>query len=138
MDNKALNTGLTVLAFVIGIVGLIMSIRIMAGYEDIIGPAIWLVFALMIVAAGVAILFGLLQLFTNLKRNISLLIGIIGFAVLALICYNLASDEVLPRYGDDITPSASQLSGMGLMVMYVLVIAAVVLAIIGEITRIFK
>ncbi len=138
MDTKKLDTGLTVLAFVIGIVGLILGIRIMVGYEDAISPSIWLVFALMIVAGGAAVLFGLVQLLTNLKRNISLLIGLIGFVVLAFICYSLASDEVLATYGEDVTASASQLSGMGLMVMYVLVVAAVLLAIIGEVVRIFK
>ena len=138
MTSKTLDTVLTVLAFVIGVVGLILGIRIMSGYEDVIGSAIWLVFGLMILAGGAAVLFGLIQLFTNLKRNMSLLIGLIGFAVLAFICYNLASDEVLKTYGEGITSSTSQLSGMGLMVMYVLVVGALALAIIGEIVRIFK
>lgn len=138
MTSKTLDTVLTVLAFVIGVVGLILGIRIMSGYEDVIGSAIWLVFGLMILAGGAAVLFGLIQLFTNLKRNMSLLIGLIGFAVLAFICYNLASDEVLKTYGEGITSSTSQLSGMGLMVMYVLVVGALALAIIGEVVRIFK
>jgi len=138
MESKTLDTVLTIIAFIIGVVGLILGIRIMSGYEDVIGSAIWMVFALMIVAGGAAILFGLFGLLTNLKRNISLLIGLIAFVVLAFICYNLASDDVLRTYGEDITASTSQLSGMGLMVMYVLVIVAVALAIIGEIVRIFK
>lgn len=138
MESKTLDTVLTVIAFIIGVAGLILGIRIMSGYEDVIGTAIWLVFGLMILAGGAAILFGLIQLLTNLKRNMSLLIGLIGFAVLAFICYNLASDEVLRTYGEGITSSTSQLSGMGLMVMYVLVIGALALAIIGEVVRIFK
>lgn len=138
MTAKTLDTVLTVIAFIIGVAGLILGIRIMSGYEDVIGTAIWLVFGLMILAGGAAVLFGLIQLLTNLKRNMSLLIGLIGFAVLAFICYNLASDEVLKTYGEGITPSTSKFSGMGLMVMYVLVIGALALAIIGEVVRIFK
>lgn len=138
MDAKKLDTVLTIIAFIIGIFGLILGIRIMSGYEDVISTAIWMIFALMIVAGGAAILFGLIGLLTNIKRNISLLIGLIAFVVLAFICYNLASDEVLKTYGEGVTPSTSQLSGMGLMVMYVLVVVAVALAIIGEIVRIFK
>jgi len=137
MDTKKLDTGLTILAFVIGIIGLILGIRIMVGYEDVIGTSIWLVFGLMILAGGAAIIFGLVQLLTNLKRNMSLLIGIIGFLVLAFICYSLASDDVT-NYAEDITTGASQASGAGLMLMYVLVIGAVALAIIGEVVRIFK
>lgn len=137
MDTKKLDTGLTVLAFIIGIVGLFLGVRIMVGYEDVIGTAIYMVFGLMILAGGAAIIFGLVQLLTNLKRNMSLLIGIIGFVVLAFICYSIASDDV-SNYTEDITAGASQASGAGLMLMYVLVIGAVLLAIIGEVVRIFK
>ncbi len=138
MENKTLNVGLNVLAFVIGIVGLFLSIRIMIGYEDVIGTALWLVYILMIVAGGVAILFGIIGLFTNLKRNMPLLMGLVGFAVIALIAYNVASDDVLRSYGPDITPQVSQLSGMGIIVMYVMLVIAVVVAILGEIMRLFK
>lgn len=137
MENKTLNVVLNVLAFAIGIVGLILGIRIMSGYEDVIGTALWLVYVLMIVAGGIAILFGLIGLFTNLKRNIPVLIGLAGFVVIGLIAYNVASNEVLAGYGD-ITPETSQLSGMGIMVMYTLLILAVVAAIFGEIIRLFK
>jgi len=137
MNSDKLDTVLTAIAFVIGVVGLILGIRVMAGYEDVIGTSITLVFGLMILAGGAAIIFGLVGLLTNLKRNMSLLIGIIGFAVLAFICYSIASDDI-SRYGEDITSSASQLSGAGLMIMYVLVIGAVAMAIIGEVVRIFK
>lgn len=138
MENKTLNLVLNVLAFAIGIVGLFLSIRIMAGYEDVISTALWLVYILMIVAGGVAILFGLVGLFTNLRRNIPLLIGLVGFVVIALIAYNVASDEVLRSYSQDITPRTSQLSGMGIIVMYVMLIIAVITAILGEVMRLFK
>jgi hypothetical protein len=137
MDMKKLGTGLTGLSFLIIVVGLILTIRIATGSEASISPSLYLVYGCMIVAGGAAILFGLVQLLTNLKRNMSLLIGLIGFVVLAFICYSIASDDV-SRYGEDITTSASQISGAGLMVMYVLVIAAVAMAIIGEVVRIFK
>lgn len=137
MNSDKLDTILTGVAFLIGVVGLVLGIRVMAGYEDAIGPSITLVFGLMIVAGGAAVIFGLIGLLTNLKGNMPLLIGIIGFAVLAFICYSIASDDV-SRYSEDITASASQLSGAGLMIMYVLVIGAVAMAIIGEVVRIFK
>ena len=137
MDMKKLGTGLTVLSFLIIVVGLFLTIRIAVGSESSISPSLYLVYGCMIVAGGAAILFGLVQLLTNLKGNMSLLIGLIGFVVLAFICYSIASDDIT-RYDDDITTSASQISGAGLMVMYVLVIAAVAMAIIGEVVRIFK
>ncbi len=137
MDDKKLSTGLTVLAFVIAVVGLIISIRIMIGYEDVVGPAITLSLTLIGAAAGVAILFGLFQLFTNIKKNLSLLAAIVGFIILGFICYSLASDEVLRTY-EDVTATTSKLSGGGLYLMYVLIIGATLAAIIGEVSRVFK
>ncbi len=124
MENKTLDTVLTIGAFIIGIIGLIMGIMIMVGYESVIGPSITLSMVVMGVAAAVAILFGLFHFLTNIKRNIPLLIGVVVFVILAIVCYNLASGSLMPSYGDDITESSSKLSGAGLMVMYALVIVA--------------
>ncbi len=137
MEEKKLSTGLTVLAFIIGVVGLVMSIMIMIGYEYVIGSAITLTLILMAIAGGAAILFGLYQLLTNIKKNVSLLVGIVGFIIIAVICYMLASDEVLRSY-KDITPTVSKVSGAGLLLMYVLLIGAVVAAVVSEVSRIFK
>lgn len=138
MDNKTLDTVLTIGAFIIGIIGLIMGIMIMTGNESVIGPAITLSMVVMGVAAAVALLFGLFHFLTNIKRNIPMLIGVVVFVILVIVCYNLASGTLLPSYSDDITSSSAKLSGAGLMVMYVLVIVATATALIGEVTRIFK
>jgi len=138
MENKTLNTVLTIGSLAIGIIGLIMGIRIMMGYEDVIGPAITLSMVVMGLGAAIAILYGLFHFITNIKSNIPMLIGIIVFVILIIVSYNLASDEILPSYSEDITASSSKLSGAGLMVMYVMVLTATALALVGEVTRIFK
>jgi hypothetical protein len=135
--DKKLRTGLTVLAFAIGIIGLILSIRIMSGYEDVVGTAITLSIVLMVLAGGVALLFGIYQLLSNIKKNMPLLAAIIGFVVLGFVCYSLASDSTV-GYQDDITATTSKLSGAGIIFMYVLILGAVGAALIGEVTRIFK
>ncbi|SRR5690554_4859972 len=136
--NKTFNVALNILTFAIGVVGLILSLRIMAGYEDVVSSALWMVYILMIVAAGVAILFGIFGLITNLKRNIPLLIGLAGFAIIALIAYGMGSDEVIASYGPDITPQVSLLSDMGVIMSFILIGIAVLIAIVGEIARFFK
>ncbi|NEN23852.1 hypothetical protein G3O08_10100 [Cryomorpha ignava] len=138
MENKTLDSALTIGAFIIGIIGLIMGIMIMRGNESVVGPAITLSMVVMGVAAAVAILFGLFHFLTNIKRNIPMLIGIVVFVILAIVCYTLASDTVLQSYDPGITESESKLSGAGLLIMYVLVVVAAGAAIVGEITRIFK
>ncbi len=138
MENKTLDTVLTIGAFIIGIIGLIMGIMIMIGNESVIGPAITLSMVVMGVAAVVAVLFGLFHFLTNIKQNIPMLIGVVVFVILAVVCYYIASDSLMPSYEADITPSASKMSGAGLMVMYVLVVVATAAALIGEVSRIFK
>lgn len=138
MENKALNTGLTVGAFVLGVVGLIMGLMIMAGDESVIGSAITLSMVLMGIAAGVAVIFGLVHLVSNFKRNIPMIIGAIGFIILAAICYSLASGDLMSTYDETITESTSKLSGAGLLLTYVLIIAALVMSVVGEVLKIFK
>lgn len=138
MENKTLNTVLTGGSFLIGIVGLILGIMVMTGNEGVVGISITLAMVLMGIGAGVAILFGLFQLFSNIKKNLPMIISAVGFIILAIICYNLASAEIMPTYDDDITASSTQISGAGLLIMYVLIIGAVAAAVVGEVTRIFK
>ena len=138
MENKTLDSVLTIGSFILGAIGLIMGIMIMGGNESVIGPSITLTMIVMGVATAVAVLFGLFHFVSNIKQNMPMLIGIVVFVILAIVCYNLASGEVLTTYPDDITESTSKLSGAGLMVMYVLVIVAAGAAILGEVTRIFK
>ncbi len=138
MENKTLNTVLTIGAFIIGIVGLIMSILIMLGNESVIGSAITLSLVVMGAAAVIAVLFGLFHFIANIKQNIPMLIGVVVFIIVAIICYNVASGEVLKSYGPGISEAASKWSGAGILIMYVLVIGAVFAALIGEVSRIFK
>lgn len=138
MENKTLNTVLSIGAFIIGIIGLIMGIAIMVGYESVIGPSITLSIVVMGAAAVIAILFGLFHFIGNIKQNIPMLIGVIVFIIIAIICYNLASGEVLRGYGPGVSETASKLSGAGILFMYVLIIGAVIAALTGEISRIFK
>lgn len=138
MENKTLDSVLTIGSFILGAIGLIMGIMIMGGNESVIGPSITLTMIVMGIAAAVAVLFGLFHFVSNIKRNMPMLIGIVVFVILAIVCYNISSGEVLSTYDKSITESTSKLSGAGLMVMYVLVIVAAGAAILGEVTRIFK
>ncbi len=138
MENKTLDTGLTIGAFVLGVVGLIMGIMIMVGNESVIGSAITLSMVLMGIAAGVAVIFGLFHLVSDFKRNIPMIIGAIGFIILAAICYSLASSDLMPTYEETITGATSKWSGAGLLLTYVLIIAALIVAVAGEVIKIFK
>ncbi len=145
MDNKKLSTVLTIIAFVIAAVGIVLSVLIMTGddyfdpsYQALVLNTLNFTNVLLGIAAVIALGFGIYYFFTNIKKNVPLLIGVVVFGVLVVICYSLASDALQPSYADDITNTASKWSGAGLMVMYVLVAVTVVVAVVGEISRIFK
>jgi hypothetical protein len=138
MEDNKLSTGLTILSFVLIAVGFFMGIRIMIGYEDMVGPAITLSMILMGVGAGVALLFGLYQLLTNIKKNVRMLIGLAGFAILVLISYSLADDTVLRSYPDGTSSGGVKISEAGIFVMYILIGIAAIAAIIAEVSRLFK
>lgn len=138
MDNNKLSTGLTIMAFAIIVVGLFMSIRIMMGYEDMVGSAITLSMVLIGVAAGVAVIFGIVQLATNLKKNLSMLVGLAVFAVVAVIAYSMADDTILRSYPDGTTSTGVKFSEAGIYLMYILVVLAALTAIVAEVSRLFK
>lgn len=138
MQQRTISTVLTVIAFIIGLVGLVMGIMIMAGNETVIDAAITFTIVCMLVAAGAAVLFGLFHFVTNFRQNMGALIGVIVLVILGFICYSIADAEVLRSYPDGITASESKWSEAGLIFTYVLIIAAVAVAIIGEVVRIFR
>jgi len=147
MDNKKLDTILTIIAFIIGVAGIILGIVIMGtpevehydpGFQSLVSGTLQFTNVLLIIAAAAAVLFGLYYFITNIKSNIPLLIGVVVFVVIAVVSYSIAGDAVPSEYADELTPQTSQLSGAGLGVMYVLLIVALLSAVIGEISRIFK
>lgn len=147
MDNKKLDTVLTIIAFIIGVAGIILGIMIMStpedehfdpGFQSLVAGTVQFTNVLVVICAAAAILFGLYYFATNIKRNIPLLIGVLVFVVIAIVSYSMAGDSVSAQFADEITPQTSRMSGAGLGVMYVLLIVAALAAVIGEISRIFK
>lgn len=138
MDNSKLTTGLSLLSFAIIAVGLFMSIRIMIGYEDMVGSAITLSMVLIGVGAGVAVLFGIFQLLTNLKKNLSMLVGLAVFVVIAIVAYSMADDTILRTYPEGTTAGGVKFSEAGIFLMYFLVVLAAITAIVAEVSRLFK
>lgn len=138
MNNTKLTTGLNIFAFAIIAIGLFMSVRIMMGYEDMVGSAITLSMVLIIAGAGVAVVFGAAQLLSNVKKNLSLLIGIAVFVVVALIAYSMADDTILKSYPANITTGEVKFAEAGIYVMYILLGMGALAAVGAEISRIFK
>lgn len=139
MSEKALSTTTTVIAFALGLLGLGMCIAMMVQESDgAVSSALYLTYVMMAVSVGAALLFGLFQFLTNIKNNISVLIGLVFFAVLLLIAYNIGDSTVLPNYVEGTTPADALWADVGLYFTYVLGGIAVVAAIGGELYRLVK
>ncbi len=96
---------------------------------------------LVIITAGLALIFPIINLVANPKSAKRGLFILLGIAVLIFIAYTLASNEVLkiPGYtGTDNVPGILKIAGTGLFTTYILAGLAVLSILYSEIANIFK
>jgi hypothetical protein len=154
MKDKAIKTTLAVVRSAIVVAGILLSVLI-AGrsvanesvaeaserYGALLDQLLYINYGVVIACAAGAILFGLGLFVLNLKQRMSTVIGLAAFAVIGVISYSMASDEVLKAYeagGLVVTAAESKLSDMGLILSYILGAASIVAIVAAELTRAFK
>jgi len=154
MKDKAIKTTLAVVRSAIVVAGILLSVLI-AGrsvanesvaeaserYGALLDQLLYINYGVVIACAAGAILFGLGLFVLNLKQRMSTVIGLAAFAVIGVISYSMASDEVLKAYeagGLVVTAAESKLSDMGLILSYILGAVSIVAIVAAELTRAFK
>jgi hypothetical protein len=154
MKDKAIKTTLAVVRSAIVVAGIVLSVLI-AGrsvanesvaeaserYGALLDQLLYINYGVVIACAAGAILFGLGLFVLNLKQRMSTVIGLAAFAVIGVISYSMASDEVLKAYeagGLVVTAAESKLSDMGLILSYILGAVSIVAIVAAELTRAFK
>ena len=98
-------------------------------------------FILLIIAAAAALLFPLAYLIMNPKNAIKTLLILAGVAILVLISYLMAGDELmnLVNYnGPDNVPVVLKRADTEIILTYILAILALVLILYTEIAKLFK
>lgn len=154
MSEKTIKSVLNLVKVALMLLGVIITFLIIkgAGVEEDTGKAIpadgqisfglQLTYALMLISFVAAVLFAILQIVFNLKKNIPTLIGIGIFAVICFIAMSMSSDEMLEswKYKDPqyFTPSNAKWSDTGLIVMYFFGVATVLAIIAGELWSLVK
>ncbi len=96
---------------------------------------------LVTITAGLALIFPIIHLVTNLKSAKRGLFILLGVAVLIFIAYTLSSNEVLtiPGYtGTDNVSGTLKIAGTGLFTTYILAGLAVLSILYSEISTYFK
>ena len=96
---------------------------------------------LVVITAGLALIFPIINLVANPKSAKSGLFILLGVVILIFIAYTLASNEVLkiPGYtGTDNIPGILKIAGTGLFTTYILAGLAVLSILYSEIANYFK
>ena len=92
-------------------------------------------------AAAVTLLFSVLNLILNPKGLKQTIIGLVGLAVLVVVSYFLASDEILYMPGYDGTgnePGTLKFAGTELFLTYILAGLTVLSILYSEVAKFFK
>ena len=154
MKDKAIKTLLAVVRSAIVVAGIVLSVLI-AGrsvanesvtegserYGWLLDQLLYINYGVVIACAAGAILFGLGLFVINLRQRMATVVGLAAFAVITLVSYSLASDEVLKAYeagGLVVTAAESKLSDAGLIMSYILSVASIVAILAAELTRALK
>ena len=140
MNTKIAGIAGRVFQFAIGGIGTILFLLILfKGDETIIPYAIGLSLWAIYIAAGIALLFGLLHFVTNIKDNKKGLIGIVAFIVVIIIARTLAKGQDTTA---DLLQKADEgqilMTDTGLYMLYFLMGIAVLSILFAEVSRLLK
>jgi len=141
MDMKKVALLGNILKVAIAVIGLILCLKIIGGdnSESTISLAINVSLIALVLCCIIALGFGLLFFIGNLKKSKGALFGIIGFVIVAVISYAMASSEVLPEWGAaGVTEKVSKLSGMGVYAVMLLIGLSVGAAVYSEVSKLIK
>lgn len=104
-----------------------------------INPALYLAYAMVIIAAGAAIILPLLQAAGDPKALLKSGAGLLAIVVIFFIAYAISGNEVRPIYEQfGVTPGSSKVIGGGLIASYLLVFIALAGIIYTEVTGILN
>ncbi|NND76934.1 MAG: hypothetical protein HKN39_01975 [Flavobacteriales bacterium] len=138
--SKGLKTGVTGLAALLGLGGIVFTLlAVQDPFSSKTDIALGVSYVLMGLCALIAIGAGLYAAASNIGKNKKVLIGLIGVAVIFALGYALASGTIEPKWeGMEINESISKLSGMGVIASYVFAGLAVFSIAFFEIKNAFK
>jgi hypothetical protein len=151
MNEKSVSLISKVLMYGIVAIGVIMIMLTLLNWDSIsgnradidsyVGGAMWVCYIGFMIAAAIALIFGVVHFLGNIKNSKGTLVGIVGFVIIIAISYALSSDEVLRAFttgGSNPTPSIVKWSGAGIVMVYILGLLAILAAIFSEVSRLFK
>lgn len=137
MENT-LSKILSIVLYILMGIGAVLGILFYAGAVTE-SALIYYCYFLLAIAAVVAIIFPIFGIVTNPKGARGALIGIGVLALIIIISYAVAGDEMLPKYEGFINSSSeSKWVSAGLISLYILGGLAILATIFSSINRVIK
>lgn len=103
-----------------------------------IDAGLWISYILFIAAIAGMVVYSLVNMLRDVKKAKGTLIGVGILAGLFLISFLFSGGEVLPKYEQlGVDSGQSKMIGAGLILMYIMGVATVVIAVYSEIRKLF-
>ena len=161
MENKSLNIALMILKVSLVIAGIFLCAAIAVNGDPsevdstldvaaamveqdsirgIISVTIKFSVVMIIIAAGAAVVFGLLNLAKNIKKSIPTLIGFGVFALIVIISYSLTTNSIPVGFEEleDGTLSNVKLGQASMYTFGIMMVVALLAIVGGEVRRVLK
>jgi len=147
-----MKTGLTIARIVIAAIGVILCALIIANAESdvptadamatqggYLNGALWITYLLVVLSAAAAVIFGIINVISNPKKNLGAVLGVAAMVLLFIVAYFAFSDNYVPaKFVGEVTPTVSQLASAGLITLYVITVLAVLAVIYAEVSKMLK
>jgi hypothetical protein len=146
MDTKTASMIGNIVKILVAIAGAILCFLIISNSADIeagskqnyVDGALTVTYIAMFVCVGIAILFGLFYFLKNIGKSKGMLFGIVGLAIVAFIAYSMSDSNAAANLMAEYDAETIKMSGAGIYLTILLLGIGVVVALLSEVTKIFK
>lgn len=147
-----MKAGLSIARIVIAVIGVILCgliissadsemplVEAMDAQGGKLDGALWITYILILLSAAAAVIYGIVNVISNPKKNMGAVLGVVVMAIVFLVAYyGFADDYVPPKFLTTVSGTESLLAGAGLMTLYAVVIVTLAAVVYAEISRILK
>ena len=146
MDTKTASLIGNIVKVVVAIAGAVLCFLIMANGSEIqagnsqgyVDGALTVTYIGMAICVGLAVLFGLFYFVRNIGNSKGMLFGLVGLVVVAFISYSLADGNAAVKLMEQYDEGTITMSGAGIYLTLLMLGIGVVVALLSEVTKIFK
>lgn len=152
MNSQGIKSGLGIARVAIAVIGLILCALIITSADSEmpvvealevqggkLDGALWITYILILLGAAAALIYGVINVISNPKKNMGAVLGVVAMVlVFAITYYGFADDYVAPKHITTVSGTESMLAGAGLMTLYAVAVITIAAVVFAELSRLFK